>query len=564
MQSRRTSLDSCLVSSNQSDSENDSSASSITLNESCTQKTSSRDWSVIETSTLDTSLLNSHFGSFSDDFKYFFLNESLLSCLELKAQQVQFELLSTEAQYLNDLYMIKSIFIDKLLLKSIISLSDVTRIFGNLEKLIPIHESLYKRILSCRNTGIFLNISTAFSQDMLSIIKQEYLNYMLNFSDQQSFLKHEIKRNSKLSVFLQYCMLKPECRSLDLASYLLKPIQRVMKYPLLLSSLCKTNESDLLISDTATKLSDLIASINEKKNEIDSIRKLSNVMARLEYHEELANSNSASRRVLIDSTLSRHRIGPLGTSFSQKTYLVLLSDYLIVSNYSKKENRGTILNLIPKKYLLDVRDSSSIQKGDLKFTISYFSPSIGSRNIYFSTPDSNLKDRWVSLLGKFIEPIQNTVVSRKPKPLPSVPHLSILDESSFNSSIDDFEFNDFKMETDFKIHSTPKRSLSYDAQLMVVKNDETRSLPHDSQFSQPSLSHDEQTVNVKASVERFNSMDVSSESEFLLKMKESGNQVVKNTKWIVYFQRFCIILAIVLWMMRYFFYSIALVAFVIF
>ena len=43
-----------------------------------------------------------------------------------------------------------------------------------------------------------------------------------------------LDRNKKFVAFLDQCMLNPECRGLTLFSFLIKPIQRICKYPLLL------------------------------------------------------------------------------------------------------------------------------------------------------------------------------------------------------------------------------------------------------------------------------------------------------------------------------------------
>jgi len=67
--------------------------------------------------------------------------------------------------------------------------------------------------------------------------------YILRFVEcknkSDATLKYYIKKNKLFKDFLKECKKKKECRSLDLPSFLIKPTQRLCKYPLLLQSLTK-------------------------------------------------------------------------------------------------------------------------------------------------------------------------------------------------------------------------------------------------------------------------------------------------------------------------------------
>ena len=67
----------------------------------------------------------------------------------------------------------------------------------------------------------------------------------------------------------QYTQAKKECRSLDLESFLIKPVQRVCKYPLLLRELERATETDHVdyedIAAAFEQIQSSVNSINETK-----------------------------------------------------------------------------------------------------------------------------------------------------------------------------------------------------------------------------------------------------------------------------------------------------------
>jgi hypothetical protein len=58
------------------------------------------------------------------------------------------------------------------------------------------------------------------------------LQYCKNYWVALDLVKRETGSNERLQEFLSYCAVKPETRRQDLGSFLIKPVQRICKYPL--------------------------------------------------------------------------------------------------------------------------------------------------------------------------------------------------------------------------------------------------------------------------------------------------------------------------------------------
>lgn len=102
---------------------------------------------------------------------------------------------------------------------------------------------------------------------------------------------------------------RPECRRLDLADFLIKPFQRITKYPLLLKDLLALTDEDHpdyeYIETAVQQLRDIIGAANERKRFGEGIMEVLEVQNELAYEASDARVNLAAvkeRRVLQRAT----------------------------------------------------------------------------------------------------------------------------------------------------------------------------------------------------------------------------------------------------------------------
>jgi hypothetical protein len=81
-------------------------------------------------------------------------------------------------------------------------------------------------------------------------------------------------KNKNFAKFLLAQKQRPECRKLDLEAFLIKPVQRICKYPLLFRELIKytriTHPDHDAIMRAASKLEEIATYVNEKRREAET------------------------------------------------------------------------------------------------------------------------------------------------------------------------------------------------------------------------------------------------------------------------------------------------------
>lgn len=162
------------------------------------------------------------------------------------------EILKTEEAYLSDLGLIITHFLDPCREQKIISDDDIKTIFCNVVKLKALHETVLvglhaeaKKPAKIQNWGlVFKTYEASF--------RSEYQVYTKNQSKARA-RRRELEEEPRFKEFLSKALAHPDIRLTDLNSYLIKPVQRVCKYPLLLRELNKAFDAMGIANEDAKK-----------------------------------------------------------------------------------------------------------------------------------------------------------------------------------------------------------------------------------------------------------------------------------------------------------------------
>eukprot|EP00026_Physarum_polycephalum_P003301 Phypoly_transcript_03311.p1 GENE.Phypoly_transcript_03311~~Phypoly_transcript_03311.p1 ORF type:complete len:722 (+),score=144.11 Phypoly_transcript_03311:157-2322(+) len=244
------------------------------------------------------------------------------------------EILSTERVYVEHLeFLVKEVILP---LRSAVGTSsqiltdpEIRVIFSETESilnynrhlLLQLEERVSKWSVSQRLGDIFLLIS-----NFLKI----YTQYCSNYSEAMRILS-ECKKQSKFKKFLDE--LKKKCHDIEhrgIEDYLIRPVQRIPRYYLLLQDLVKHTSKDhpdyANLASAAQKVQAVAEYMNGKKREAENIMKVTEVQEMIEGDiEPLAKPH---RRFVKEGQL--HEIGK-GTARKVAVVLFLFNDMLVIT-----------------------------------------------------------------------------------------------------------------------------------------------------------------------------------------------------------------------------------------
>ena len=148
-----------------------------------------------------------------------------------------YELIETEADYCKDLSTIISFLKIKIRESGIFSERDATTIFSNVEQLIKVNQDILQKLQARRDQNpIIQEIGDIIFQEADSL--KVYTTYAANYPAAMKLIR-QLQLKPDVKELLTRLMNHSESRGLSLESFLIKPVQRICKYPLLLRELEK-------------------------------------------------------------------------------------------------------------------------------------------------------------------------------------------------------------------------------------------------------------------------------------------------------------------------------------
>ncbi|ORZ15329.1 hypothetical protein BCR42DRAFT_51753 [Absidia repens] len=217
--------------------------------------------------------------------------------------QVVFELLSTERKYVQDLETLQT-YMRELQQQRILSQDTVHYLFGNLNALVDFQRRfLIEMEKTAENQPQDQHFGLLFSQ--MEGAFSVYEPYCSNFYSAQDLVVQEAPKLQKLNI------MNP---THQLTSLLIKPIQRICKYPLLLNELIKSTNKEWSIT------------LSEMADGLDTMRRVADKVNETQRkHENLQMVVELKRRVDDWKGISIDKCGQL-----------LLQDKMVVSAYDNE------------------------------------------------------------------------------------------------------------------------------------------------------------------------------------------------------------------------------------
>eukprot|EP01080_Neovahlkampfia_damariscottae_P003202 gene3202-5518_t len=197
-------------------------------------------------------------------------------------QQLIKEIYHTEEEYVKALLTLTVVYYYPLQKKKLIEPEDLHTIFGNIPMILELQTN-FMASMADELKGISPKIGKTFVE--FAPYLKVYPEYINNYDDTIGLLNELQATKKGFDKFLREQIQLPECGNLPLESFLIKPIQRIPRYKLLLRDLVKeTPEHHIEYENLITayeKINYVAGFVNEQKREAENRKVVLNLSANL-------------------------------------------------------------------------------------------------------------------------------------------------------------------------------------------------------------------------------------------------------------------------------------------
>lgn len=340
------------------------------------------------------------------------------------------EILNTERTYVNDLKIIKEVYMTPLKESGIITPEQQKNLFANVEEIELLNRSqvlakIESRFKEAEETGLpvyKIQLGDIFLE--LSVHLKHYTEYCSNQPGALAMLDELEKANSEFAAFTKNLMDNDTLvRGLSLLSFIIKPVQRLCKYPLLLRELI-TNSDPSLDPDDFKKLQAAITEVNKTVEFVNAMQREADEKSQQKLDQiaqiEASIEGAEVLEMASDKNRSITRIGDVTRIVKKKPQVrlfYLFNNLIVIASPKKKPNKAQThkLDWYAKIFDVTVTDlgddaSSNIENGfELKSksfvqtkveeAIIICSPSPGEKRAWIKDIRTHIKD-WQSREAK--------------------------------------------------------------------------------------------------------------------------------------------------------------------
>ncbi|KRZ21538.1 Rho guanine nucleotide exchange factor 16 [Trichinella pseudospiralis] len=268
-------------------------------------------------------------------------------------QEKIFEIVTSEASYLNSLLILTVHFVQspklsgKMNTGSVITAQDHKELFSSVLAVRQSSERLFTKLKQSVETSIMLDNICDILAEHLQKDANVFVNYCRDLAYQQKKLHHLKENNAKFVEAIALLEKSKLVRNQDLASFLLQPLQRVTRYPLLIKAIrSQLNANDKRIASVECALSAaqrVVSLCNESRRHFQGIEELFELHSKLIYNHQSPKQFpviTRKRRLIMQGSFCATEIKKSKSSSASRTtwfnaFLFLFSDALLITKQTR-------------------------------------------------------------------------------------------------------------------------------------------------------------------------------------------------------------------------------------
>lgn len=340
-----------------------------------------------------------------------------LTTEEKKIQEAKFEILTSEASYLNSLRVLENEFLSNhILMNEILTPVERQRLFGGVPSVLSTSQTFLAELEAIWREDPMLS---GLSEVLLKHAEKCQATYVAYCSNQVSIdttLKElKTRKGVKFLEAIKRIEMRPACQNLSLHSFLMLPMQRVTRLPLLadaiVSKLSIGNSDRVSWEKVLSTLSNVVAECNEGARAAAQEVEMEALARKLEYSskikpillrgKQLVRSGSVVQ--LSMKTDTEYKL-TFGKKFNKTPlYLLLLTDYLLVTKLKSNAHDEcyTVIDACKRNLLaLESASEESPFTGRNAMILTLLENHSGRHVEYVLTCENNTeRERWLEAVS---------------------------------------------------------------------------------------------------------------------------------------------------------------------
>ncbi|KFW84942.1 Pleckstrin homology domain-containing family G member 5, partial [Manacus vitellinus] len=268
---------------------------------------------------------------------------------------------------------------------------DVERLFSNIGEIIRLHCELWRSVMApvlakARRTGALLDpIDFLNGFKTFGSLFKPYVRYCMEEEGCMEYMRALLRDSELFRTYVTWAEKHEQCSRLKLSDMLVKPHQRLTKYPLLLKSVLKKTDDPRARDAITTMIGSVerfINDVNSRMRQRQERQRLANILSRIDTYEVVEGSTDEvdkllkeflrldltapipgtspedTRQLLLEGNLRMRE----GKDSKMDVYCFLFTDLFLITKPLKKAERTKVVRqplLVDKVVCRELRDPGS-------------------------------------------------------------------------------------------------------------------------------------------------------------------------------------------------------------
>ncbi|XP_074860179.1 rho guanine nucleotide exchange factor 26 [Carettochelys insculpta] len=327
---------------------------------------------------------------------------------ERKRQEAIFEVISSEHSYLLSLEILIRMFKNSKELSFTMTKTEKHHLFSNIADVCEASKKFFKELEARHQSNIFIDDISDIVEKHTASTFDPYVKYCTNEVYQQRTLQKLLATNPAFKEVLSRIEAHEDCRNLPMISFLILPMQRVTRLPLLMDTICQKTPKDSpkyeVCKRALKEVSKLVRLCNEGARKMERTEMMYTINSQLEFRIKPFPLVSSSRWLVKRGELTTY-VEDTGLftkrTSKQQVYFFLFNDVLIITKKKSEESYSVMDYSLRDQLLVEQCDSEELNSSPVKnsSTILYSRQSSTSHLFRLTVLSNHAAEKVEMLLG---------------------------------------------------------------------------------------------------------------------------------------------------------------------